>query len=229
MKGTVTQHSVLSWRFCWSCKSHFICQYVERTVLLLLQEPFYMPVCWADGSVAVARVTLYASMLSGWFCCCYKSHSMCFTMLSGWFCCCRRLTVVGSALRCSQTSWRTAQSARDLAAACVSRWSRGVPSSCRGTVFLPTPHNTPASPPFCASVGGILTLFTSRDKTSFILSLPCSPVGGRGLSGEHSTSIFRVKGCRVWNWLGYTGRLKRRWSLRSMENEEMRTNRDKWE
>lgn len=151
---------------------------------------------------------------------------MCFTMLSGWFCCCRRLTVVGSVLRSSQTSWRTEQSARDRVAACVNRWSRGVPSSCRGTVFLPTPHNTPASPPFCASVGGTLTLLTTRDKTSCIWFLPCSPVGGIGLSEGHSISLFRVKGCRARNWLGYAGGLERQWSLKSMEIEEMRTNWD---
>jgi hypothetical protein len=173
-------------------------------VLLLLQ----VPLCASMLQMVplLLQVTLCASMLAGWFCCCYECHSMCFTVLSGWFCwCCRRLTVAGSAVRCSQTSWRTAQSAQDRAAACVSRWSRGVPSSCRGTVFLPTPHNTPASPPFCASVGGTVTIFTSRDKFNFILSPPCSPVGGRGLSERHSISIFRIKGCRVRNWLDYTG------------------------
>jgi hypothetical protein len=155
------------------------------------------------------QVTLCANMLSGWFCCC-----------------CRRLTVAGSALRCSRISWRTVQSARGRAAAYVSRWSRGVPSSCRGTVFLPTPHSTPASPPFCASVGGTLILSAFRDKTSSILSLTCSLVRGTVLSDGYSTCILRVKECRARNLFGYIGRLKRRWSLGSAGDEKTRINRD---
>jgi hypothetical protein len=169
--------AMLSGWFYSCCRSHSVCQYVERMVLLLLQE------------------SLCVRMLSGWFCC--NSDSMCqnvermvmlllqcwadgyvaVAMLSGWFCCCcRRRTVAGSAPRCSRTSWPTAQNARGRAAACASGWSRGVPSSCRGIVFPPTPHNTPESPPFCASVGGTPSLLTSRDKPSSISFLPCSLV-----------------------------------------------------
>jgi hypothetical protein len=181
---------MLSEWFCWCCNSD------------------YMPVCWANGSVAVARAILYARMLSVWFCCCF-----------------RRLTAVGSALRYSQTFWRTAQSAPGRAAACVSRWSRGAHSSCRGTVFLPTPHSTPASPPFCASVGSSLILFL-RPETISAASCTYHVV----LKAEHTfrRAVYLhvwVKGRTVRNWLSYIGTLKRRRSLRSTVDEERWTNR----
>jgi hypothetical protein len=68
--------SILSRWFWCCCKRHSISQYTDRMVLLLLHKSPYTQVYWPKGSDAAARVTLCASILCGWFCCCCMSHSV---------------------------------------------------------------------------------------------------------------------------------------------------------